>query len=76
MKKGFLPAIVQDIDTNRVLMVAYVNKESLQMTLDTKKSDVFPAAGRNCGSRASTRAILCTYRKSMSTATRIRLFLK
>ena len=40
-EKGLLPAIVQDIDTNRVLMVAYVNKESMQMTLDTKKATFF-----------------------------------
>ena len=34
-EKGLLPAVVQDVDTNRVLMVAYVNKESLQKTLET-----------------------------------------
>ncbi|HIV03455.1 MAG TPA: bifunctional phosphoribosyl-AMP cyclohydrolase/phosphoribosyl-ATP diphosphatase HisIE [Candidatus Aphodoplasma excrementigallinarum] len=40
-EKGLLPAVVQDVDTNRVLMVAYVNKESLQMTLETKKATFF-----------------------------------
>jgi len=31
---GLLPAIVQDADTNEVLMLAYVNEESLRLTLE------------------------------------------
>jgi len=31
---GLIPAIVQDADTNEVLMMAYVNKESLQLTME------------------------------------------
>ena len=30
---GLVPAIVQDIHTNEVLMLAYMNKESLEITL-------------------------------------------
>jgi phosphoribosyl-AMP cyclohydrolase len=30
--KGLIPAIVQDIDTKEVLMLAYMNAESLQLT--------------------------------------------
>ncbi|MDQ0359562.1 phosphoribosyl-AMP cyclohydrolase [Breznakia pachnodae] len=33
---GLIPVIVQEDETNEVLMMAYMNKESLQMTLDTK----------------------------------------
>jgi len=33
---GLLPAIVQDADTGEVLMLAYVNRESLQKTIETK----------------------------------------
>lgn len=33
---GLLPAIVQDADTNDVLMLAYVNREALQKTMETK----------------------------------------
>ncbi len=33
---GLLPAIVQDADTKEVLMLAYVNRESLQKTMETK----------------------------------------
>ena len=32
---GLLPAIVQDANTKRVLMMAWMNRESLQQTLDT-----------------------------------------
>jgi len=32
---GLLPVIAQDNTTNEVLMLAYMNKESLQLTLDT-----------------------------------------
>jgi phosphoribosyl-AMP cyclohydrolase len=31
---GLIPAIVQDIDTKEVLMLAYMNAESLQLTLE------------------------------------------
>ncbi|HJR81725.1 MAG TPA: phosphoribosyl-AMP cyclohydrolase [Anaerolineales bacterium] len=31
---GLLPAIVQDADTKEVLMLAYMNAESLQLTLE------------------------------------------
>lgn len=35
---GLLPAIVQDHDSGEVLMLAYINKESWQKTLDTGKA--------------------------------------
>ena len=34
-EQGLLTAIAQDIQTNQVLMVAYMNKEALQATLET-----------------------------------------
>jgi phosphoribosyl-AMP cyclohydrolase len=33
--KGLIPAVVQEADTGEVLMVAWMNKESIQMTLDS-----------------------------------------
>lgn len=36
--KGLIPAIVQDANTNQVLMMAYMNLESLQLTLETKET--------------------------------------
>jgi phosphoribosyl-ATP pyrophosphohydrolase/phosphoribosyl-AMP cyclohydrolase len=33
-KQGLIPAIVQDANTRQVLMIAYMNAESLRQTLD------------------------------------------
>lgn len=35
---GLIPAVVQDADSGEVLMVAYMNRESLQTTLETGKT--------------------------------------
>jgi phosphoribosyl-AMP cyclohydrolase len=37
-ESGLVPAIVQDYKTGEVLMLAYMNKESLRRTLKTKKT--------------------------------------
>ena len=37
-EKGLLPAVVQDYETHELLMVAYMNKESLTRTLETKEA--------------------------------------
>ncbi len=34
-EKGLIPAIVQDADTHEVLMLAYMNEESLKRTLSS-----------------------------------------
>lgn len=34
-EKGLIPAIVQDIDSGDVLMMAYMNESSLKMTMET-----------------------------------------
>ena len=36
--QGLIPAIVQDAETNQVLMLAYMNAESLQLTLSTRET--------------------------------------
>jgi len=33
--KGLIPAIVQEADTGEVMMLAYMNSDSLRMTLET-----------------------------------------
>ena len=33
--KGLIPAIIQDVETGDVLMMAYMNRNSLEMTLET-----------------------------------------
>ncbi len=41
-----IPAIVQDINTKQVLMMAYMNQESLGLTIE-KKETVFWSRSRN-----------------------------
>jgi phosphoribosyl-ATP pyrophosphohydrolase/phosphoribosyl-AMP cyclohydrolase len=38
---GLIPAIIQDIETKAVLMLGYMNAQSYQKTLDTKKVTFF-----------------------------------
>lgn len=45
-EKGLIPAIIQDINTKEVLMLGYMNKESLRITLETKKA-TFWSRSRN-----------------------------
>lgn len=40
-EKGLIPAVVQNANTGEVLMVAYMNEESLKMTQETKKATFF-----------------------------------
>jgi phosphoribosyl-AMP cyclohydrolase len=35
---GLIPTVIQDADTNQVLMLAYMNAESFQLTLETKET--------------------------------------
>ncbi len=43
---GLVPAIVQDAETNQVLMLAYMNEESLRLTLE-KGETVFWSRSRS-----------------------------
>ncbi len=36
-KEGLVPAIIQDVDSKKVLMLGYMNKESYEKTLETQK---------------------------------------
>ena len=38
---GLLPVVVQDATTLKVLMVAYMNKEAFERTLDTRRATFF-----------------------------------
>ena len=37
-EKGLIPAVIQDAVSNEVLMVAYMNKESFEITLKEKRT--------------------------------------
>jgi len=40
-EKGLVPAIIQDIETGKVLMLAYMNEKSLNKTIETGKTWFF-----------------------------------
>jgi phosphoribosyl-AMP cyclohydrolase len=40
-EKGLVPAVVQHYASGKVLMVAYMNKESLEKTVETGKATFF-----------------------------------
>lgn len=40
-EKGLIPAIIQDAETGEVLMLAYMNRESLQKTLETRQTHFY-----------------------------------
>jgi len=46
-EKGLVVAVTQDYKTNEVLMVAYMNKKSLEITLNEKRACYF-SRSRNC----------------------------
>ena len=35
-QNGLIPCVVQDVETKQVLMLAYMNEESYQKTVETK----------------------------------------
>ena len=39
--QGLVPAIIQDFETQKVLMLGYINEEALQQTIATKKATFF-----------------------------------
>ena len=45
--RGLVPCVVQECDTGRVLMLAYMNEESLGLTLETGLT-VFWSRSRQC----------------------------
>lgn len=45
--KGLVVAVTQDYETNEVLMVAYMNRESLEITMKEKRACYF-SRSRNC----------------------------
>ena len=68
-EKGLIPAIVQDHYTKEVLTLAYMNKESLAITIDERRTSSGAAAARSCGARATPPATFSTWSPSPPTAT-------
>lgn len=56
-EKGLVPAVVQDYFTKEVLTVAYMNRESLEITVKEGYTVSTAEAGRNFGEREKQAAI-------------------
>ena len=53
-EKGLIPAIVQDNQTGSVLMLAYMNEESLRKTLETKETWFFSRSRQALWNKGAT----------------------
>jgi len=51
---GLIPAIVQDANTNKVLMMAYMNPESLGLTLSTGETYFWSRSRRELWHKGAT----------------------
>lgn len=69
-EKGLIPAIVQDHYSKKVLMMAWMNKESLEISLREKKTCFYAAAVRNSGERVRRAGMCSIFPVFMRTAIR------
>ncbi|SKC84937.1 bifunctional phosphoribosyl-AMP cyclohydrolase/phosphoribosyl-ATP diphosphatase HisIE [Maledivibacter halophilus] len=53
-EKGLIPAIIQDHVTKDVLMLGYMNEESLKLTLETKKTWFFSRSRQKLWNKGET----------------------
>lgn len=53
-ENGLIPAVVQDVITNKVLMVAYMNKEALQKTIETGTTWFFSRSRKTLWNKGET----------------------
>ncbi|MCB9198766.1 MAG: bifunctional phosphoribosyl-AMP cyclohydrolase/phosphoribosyl-ATP diphosphatase HisIE [Flavobacteriales bacterium] len=51
---GLLPAIIQDNNTNEVLMLGYMNRESLELSLSTKKVTFYSRTKKRIWTKGET----------------------
>jgi len=54
-EKGLIPAIVQDVNTKEVLTLAYMNKQSLQKTLETGETWFYSRSRQTMAQRRNER---------------------
>ena len=53
-EKGLVPAIVQESETKEVLMLAYMNEESLKKTIETKQTWFFSRSRQSLWNKGET----------------------
>jgi phosphoribosyl-AMP cyclohydrolase / phosphoribosyl-ATP pyrophosphohydrolase len=51
---GLVPAVIQDVDTNVVLMLGYMNQEALDKTLETKQVTFFSRTKKRLWTKGET----------------------
>ncbi|MCP3678988.1 MAG: bifunctional phosphoribosyl-AMP cyclohydrolase/phosphoribosyl-ATP diphosphatase HisIE [Gammaproteobacteria bacterium] len=59
---GLIPAIIQDVATGKVLMLAYMNRQAVEQTLTTKKVTFYSRSKQRLwvkGERSGNELILC-----------------
>lgn len=54
IKSELIPAIIQDYETGQILMLAYMNEESLKLTLETKKTWFFSRSRNKLWNKGET----------------------
>ena len=58
---GLMPTIVQEKTTNEILMLAYSNKQSLVLSLNSQKAHFWSRSRKKFGSKARPQEILLNY---------------
>jgi phosphoribosyl-AMP cyclohydrolase / phosphoribosyl-ATP pyrophosphohydrolase len=53
-EKGLVPAVVQDVETKEVLMLAYMNKDALKQTIATRKATYFSRSRQQLWEKGET----------------------
>ena len=53
-ERGLIPAIIQDYDSRDVLMLGYMNEESLKLTLETKRTWFFSRSRQKLWNKGET----------------------
>ena len=53
-EKGLVPAVIQDYDSGRVLMLGYMNEESLRLTITTGRTWFFSRSRQKLWNKGET----------------------
>lgn len=53
-KKGLVPAIITDFENNEVLMLAYMNRESFDKTIETKRTWFYSRSRKKLWNKGET----------------------
>lgn len=73
---GLIPAIIQDVQTGQVLMLAYMNRESLKISLSTGETCFIVDPERSFGIKVQNPGILNPFAPLFTIAMKIHCFFK